>query len=67
MRPGQRQISEIRASTHSVNRGRATDEDYARYLPGIGELDEPGSMPVHQILGEGERQFDYAYSDDYDL
>jgi hypothetical protein len=24
-------------------------------------------MPVHQILGEGERQFDYAYSDDYDL
>lgn len=66
MRPGQRQISEIRSSRLAVERGSA-GEEYARYLPGIGELDQPGEMPVHQILGEGERRFDYAYSDDYDL
>lgn len=67
MRPGQRQVAEMRSSQHAVERGKAGVEEYARYLPGIQELDEPGVMPVHQILGEGERVFDYAFSDDYDL
>lgn len=67
MRPGQRQIAEIRSASHSVNKRGATEEEYARYLPGIGELDEPGVMPVHQILGEAERWESNLYSDEYDM
>lgn len=62
IRPGQRQIAEMRSEQALVARGGAP-AIYAKYMPGPGEIDNPGQrLPVHQILGAAEQQ-EYAYSD----